>query len=33
MSDSKIKFLGRVIDTNGSGNIDFTQFIVAAIQP
>ena len=33
LSDDKIKFLVRIIDTNGSGEIDFTEFIVAAIEP
>jgi Ca2+-binding EF-hand superfamily protein len=33
ISEERIKFLVRVIDTNGSGEIDFTEFIVAALQP
>jgi calcium-dependent protein kinase len=33
ISDERINFLVRVIDTNGSGAIDYTEFIVAALEP
>lgn len=33
IDEERINFLMRVIDTNNSGQIDFTQFIVAALQP
>lgn len=33
ISEQRINFLVRVIDTNGSGDIDFTEFIVAALEP
>jgi calcium-dependent protein kinase len=33
ISEERIDFLMRVIDTNNSGEIDFTEFIVAALQP
>ena len=31
LSEERISFLMRVIDTNGSGEIDFTEFIVAGL--
>jgi calcium-dependent protein kinase len=33
MSEERINFLVRIIDTNGSGEIDYTEFIVAALEP
>ncbi len=33
LSPDRIEFLMRIIDTNSSGQIDFTEFIVAALDP
>lgn len=33
ISEERVKFLMRVIDTNGSGHIDYTEFLVAGINP
>lgn len=33
ISEDRIDFLMRIIDTNNSGEIDFTEFTVAALQP
>ena len=33
LSPDRIQFLMRIIDTNSSGQIDFTEFIVAALDP
>lgn len=33
VSEERVKFLMRIIDTNGSGHIDYTEFLVAAIDP
>lgn len=31
ISEERVKFLMRIIDTNGSGQIDYTEFLVAGI--
>ena len=33
LSGERVDFLMRMIDTNGSGEIDFTEFIVAGLEP
>lgn len=33
ITEERLKFLMRIIDTNGSGQIDYTEFLVAAIDP
>ena len=33
ISEDRVKFLMRIIDTNDSGHIDYTEFLVAAINP
>jgi Ca2+-binding EF-hand superfamily protein len=33
VSEERVSFLMRIIDTNGSGLIDYTEFLVAGIDP